>query len=125
MGIVDDFKLSIFVGRYGERIADIIKEVLNGLGEETIRKLVDSDKSLWAIWPEHKGDGDEDLSKDRIFAEALPYRNEIGHMTLADVADELLRLIKEKAPNFAFIPQPWMLKLLREMRVDIMKHTVE
>jgi hypothetical protein len=111
---VDGFKLDVFVEKYKEKIAEGLKEILVGYGEEKIHFLVDSNISLWANWPE----------KEKIVNGAQEYRDYIGDLNLFEVADELASMISETLPQFSFIPKPWIVKTLRGMRVDIMSHAV-
>jgi len=111
--------LSWAIERYRDKIASELKPMLSEIGEERILFLIDNNVSLWSVWP-----GKEELLI-KLGPSLGPYADMIGRINLNDVAAELVKLIAEQVPDFAFIPQPWLLGTLREARREIVANVVK
>ncbi|MBW2675193.1 MAG: hypothetical protein JRD89_17585 [Deltaproteobacteria bacterium] len=105
--------------RHRDGIAEGIEAILSMIGEERIRILVEDGITLVSLWPNK----DQLLSKVADYA--APYQDFIGRIDLGEVASWLTDLLDETNSPFAFIPQSWILKNLREARREILATMVK
>lgn len=113
MGLVDKLLVPFYMERYKDEIAISVNELLSEIGEDRVRFLVETECSMWSIWPNKAG----------LASWAEPYRDIIGRIDLNEVAARLVEILSSTA--FAFVTPAWVVTTLREARRDFLKSVVK
>jgi len=102
-----------------EKLAPHLPAFLDGFGEKRLRFLVEQDISLWEVW-EDKAEAVKAVHQHAPgVLRGLPLARLLTLLDPGPLATVLQEVIREKCPQYTFLPREWIIKSLADFRKDL------
>ena len=111
MGI-KDFLREFAVEDIKSRIKPYLGQILDAVGTDSVKILIDANVSLWTAWP----DKAKVLQWARGGSSGL---YDASSISVEVVTDAIMEAIREDLTRWQFIPRRWVVQTLEELKRDI------
>jgi len=112
VGVIRSFLREFAVEDIKSKIKPYLGQILDAVGEDSVKILIDNNMSLWTAWP--------DKAKILQFIRGRSSRlYDISSISVEVVTDAIADAIREDLVQYSFIPRWWIRKTLENLKADL------